>query len=51
MWITLRESFERLLDWLRSGAKEKREARTRARFWEALREGEREAESESEPKG
>lgn len=47
MWIALRDGFERAWDWLRSGVEENREARTRARFWNAVREGEREAEAES----
>ena len=47
MWRQLREALSRL--WRRSqrGLNERRTARTRARFWAEVREGQREADARS----
>jgi hypothetical protein len=47
MWKDLRRVLERLLRWSQKGSAERRTARTRARFWNEVREGEREAEDRS----
>ncbi len=47
MWEDLRELLLRLLERSRGRAEERRVEEERARFWEQLREGEREAEARS----
>lgn len=45
----LQRLLARLWDWSQRGAKERRVAKERARFWDEVREGEREAEAHSPP--
>lgn len=45
MWQRLRQALRRLWQRSRSSPEEDRAARTRARFWSEVREGEREAEA------
>ena len=47
MWEDLREFLLRFLERSRGRAKERRVEEERARFWEQVHEGEREAEAES----
>ena len=47
MWENLRELLLRLLERSRRHSEERRVEEERARFWEQLREGEREAEARS----
>jgi hypothetical protein len=47
MWKDLRGVLERLWRWSQKSPAERRAARTRARFWTEVREGEREAEDRS----
>ena len=48
MWEDLRELLRRLIEHSRGSAEERRVEEERARFWEQLREGEREAEARSD---
>ncbi len=47
MWERLRQIWMDLLSRSRQQSRERREDKARARFWEELREGEREAEARS----
>lgn len=49
MWTRLTESLQRIWLALHRGSEEQREERARARFWAEVREGQREADSESLP--
>lgn len=49
MWNRLRRLGERLSEWLQRGRDARRAARTRARFWAEVREGQREAEARLRP--
>ena len=44
-WTRLRDALERAWRWSRKSRAERRSVRARSRFWDELREGEREAES------
>jgi hypothetical protein len=49
MWKRLHQLLARLWRWSQKGPEERRAARTRARFWAEVREGQREAEADSRP--
>jgi hypothetical protein len=49
MWKVLRRVLARLWRWSQTDPAERRAARTRARFWAEVREGQREAEARSRP--
>jgi hypothetical protein len=44
-WKRLRRAWERAWRWSRKSGDERRSAAARARFWDEVREGEREAEA------
>lgn len=48
LWNHLRSMLARLFRWSQNDGGERQAARTRARFWAEVREGQREAEADSQ---
>lgn len=51
MWKRLHDAFRRLWRWSQRGRSDRRFTRDRARFWAQVRQGQREAETNSHPSG